>query len=160
LPSRWPDLWIKQICQYNEESIDFLQQKFPKFKSNLMKIIQLGYQLTATFERCNSKLVSDPDNILEFLRFIAKEARYEEVSCLKNTFPANGGVTCVLILAQSHLIAHSWPEYDILVIDLFACGAQPDYEPIFNRVKSSIQAESVTFETRIREANVELSNET
>ena len=125
-----------------------------------MKIIQLGYQLTATFERCNTRLVSDPDHILEFLRFIATEARYEEVSCLKYAFPSNGGVTCVLILAQSHLIAHSWPEYNTLVVDLFACGPQPDYELIFNQVKSSIQAESVTFETRIREANVELSDET
>ena len=38
------------------------------------------------------------------------------------TFP-NGAVTLVLILAESHLSIHTWPEDELIAIDLFSCGA-------------------------------------
>jgi len=37
-------------------------------------------------------------------------------------FP-NGAVTLVLILAESHLAIHTWPEENLVAIDLFTCGA-------------------------------------
>src|SRR5262245_48969007 len=38
------------------------------------------------------------------------------------TFP-NGAVTLVLILAESHLAIHTWPEENLIAVDLFSCGA-------------------------------------
>jgi S-adenosylmethionine decarboxylase len=37
-------------------------------------------------------------------------------------FP-NGAVTLVLVLAESHLSIHTWPEEDLVAIDLFSCGS-------------------------------------
>ncbi len=37
-------------------------------------------------------------------------------------FP-NAAVTLVLILAESHLSIHTWPEEGLVAIDLFSCGA-------------------------------------
>jgi S-adenosylmethionine decarboxylase len=37
-------------------------------------------------------------------------------------FP-NGAITLVLILAESHLSVHTWPEEQLVAIDLFSCGA-------------------------------------
>jgi S-adenosylmethionine decarboxylase len=37
-------------------------------------------------------------------------------------FP-NGAITLVLILAESHLSIHTWPEESLVAIDLFSCGA-------------------------------------
>jgi S-adenosylmethionine decarboxylase len=37
-------------------------------------------------------------------------------------FP-NGAVTLVLVLAESHLSIHTWPEERLLALDLFSCGA-------------------------------------
>lgn len=36
-------------------------------------------------------------------------------------FPG-GGLTCVLILSQSHLVCHTWPEYGFIHIDLMTCS--------------------------------------
>lgn len=36
-------------------------------------------------------------------------------------FPG-GGLTRVLILSQSHLICHTWPEYGFIHIDLMTCS--------------------------------------
>jgi S-adenosylmethionine decarboxylase len=37
-------------------------------------------------------------------------------------FP-NGAVTLVLILAESHLAIHTWPEDNMIAVDVFSCGA-------------------------------------
>ena len=37
-------------------------------------------------------------------------------------FP-NGAITLVLILAESHLSIHTWPEENLVAVDLFSCGA-------------------------------------
>jgi S-adenosylmethionine decarboxylase len=37
-------------------------------------------------------------------------------------FP-NGAVTLVLILAESHLAIHTWPEEHLIAVDLFSCGS-------------------------------------
>jgi S-adenosylmethionine decarboxylase len=37
-------------------------------------------------------------------------------------FP-NRAITLVLILAESHLSIHTWPEENLIAIDLFSCGA-------------------------------------
>jgi S-adenosylmethionine decarboxylase len=37
-------------------------------------------------------------------------------------FP-NGAITLVLILAESHLSIHTWPEENLVALDLFSCGA-------------------------------------
>ena len=36
-------------------------------------------------------------------------------------FP-NGAVTLVLVLAESHLSVHTWPEEPLVAVDLFSCG--------------------------------------
>jgi S-adenosylmethionine decarboxylase proenzyme len=37
-------------------------------------------------------------------------------------FP-NGAVTLVLVLAESHLSIHTWPEERLVAVDLFSCGS-------------------------------------
>lgn len=32
------------------------------------------------------------------------------------------GITGVVLLAESHIALHSWPEFDYLAIDIFTCG--------------------------------------
>jgi S-adenosylmethionine decarboxylase len=39
-------------------------------------------------------------------------------------FP-NGAVTGVLVLAQSHLSIHTWPEHALANVDLLSCGELP-----------------------------------
>jgi len=38
------------------------------------------------------------------------------------------GITCVVVLAESHLIVSTWPEHQLAHIDLFTCRADSDPE--------------------------------
>ncbi len=40
---------------------------------------------------------------------------------------AQGGITGVVLLAQSHLAVHTWPELGAVTIDLFVCNVQGEH---------------------------------
>jgi S-adenosylmethionine decarboxylase len=40
-----------------------------------------------------------------------------------HSFGAQQGVTGVLLLAESHISIHTWPEYGFAAFDIFMCGA-------------------------------------
>lgn len=54
------------------------------------------------------------------------------------------GVTCVLVLAESHLTVSTWPEHALAHIDLFTCRAHIDPSaaigPILNLLGGDVEA--------------------
>src|SRR5215472_15878690 len=57
-------------------------------------------------------------------------------------FP-NGAITLVMILAESHLSVHTWPEEGLVAIDLFSCGAI-DGEAVISALVSDLALTSIT----------------
>ena len=57
-------------------------------------------------------------------------------------FP-NGAITLVLILAESHLSIHTWPEENLIAVDLFSCGAI-DGQRVIDELASGLLLSSVT----------------
>jgi S-adenosylmethionine decarboxylase len=57
-------------------------------------------------------------------------------------FP-NGAVTLVLILAESHLSIHTWPEENLIAIDLFSCGAI-DGQAVLDELTGRLRLAQVT----------------
>ena len=43
-------------------------------------------------------------------------------------FPSPGGVTGMLMLAESHLTVHTFPEHASLCLNLFCCTPRPEWE--------------------------------
>jgi S-adenosylmethionine decarboxylase len=68
-------------------------------------------------------------------------------------FP-NGAITLVLILAESHLSVHTWPEEDLIAIDLFSCGAI-DGEAVISGLIRSLRLKAVSVRTLRRGAEPE-----
>jgi S-adenosylmethionine decarboxylase len=57
-------------------------------------------------------------------------------------FP-NGAITLVLILAESHLSIHTWPEESLIAIDLFSCGAI-DGQRVLVELTSALRLDGAT----------------
>jgi S-adenosylmethionine decarboxylase len=45
-------------------------------------------------------------------------------------FTPNGGVSGVVVLAESHISIHTWPERNFAAIDIFMCGACDPHKAI------------------------------
>ncbi|GAK54636.1 S-adenosylmethionine decarboxylase proenzyme [Candidatus Moduliflexus flocculans] len=115
--------------------------------------IMLGQQITASFDGCSGATFENCERLTDLLRQVVTRLGFEEVAHLSHAFSPQGS-TCVLILAQSHIIAHTWPEYRALVIDLFACGTI-DFTPAAELVKAAVNASAYRVEERTRDIEVE-----
>jgi len=82
--------------------------------------------------------LTDIETIEAALRKAAEAADATVLSAHLHQFSDSGGVSCVLILAESHISIHTWPERDYAAIDVFMCGscnprnALPILEAAFN----------------------------
>ncbi len=49
------------------------------------------------------------------------------VSELFHCFPAPGGITGMVLLAESHLADHTWPELGAVTLDVYVCNLHGDH---------------------------------
>ena len=82
----------------------------------------LGKHVILELHDCDRKCLSN----CEFLRATLLEAcRRAGATILGNSFHVFSpydGVSGVIIIAESHLSIHTWPEYSYAAVDIFACG--------------------------------------
>lgn len=71
--------------------------------------------------------LDDPAHIDASLRKAAVVAGATILHSHFHHFSPNGGVSGVVILAESHISIHTWPERDFAAVDLFMCGACDPY---------------------------------
>ncbi len=50
------------------------------------------------------------------------------VPAVVHQFPGPGGVTGMVLLAESHLTVHTFPEYGTLCLNLFCCSPRPEWD--------------------------------
>jgi spermidine synthase len=88
----------------------------------------LGYQLTADFHGCDARALDDVEGIRAWLLEAARRAGATVVGDHVHRFNPHG-VSGAVILAESHLAIHTWPEHGFAALDLFTCGRVLNAEP-------------------------------
>jgi S-adenosylmethionine decarboxylase len=67
--------------------------------------------------------LDDAAHIEVALRAAAQAAGATVLHAHLHVFTPHGGITGVLLLAESHITIHTWPERGFAAIDLFMCAA-------------------------------------
>jgi S-adenosylmethionine decarboxylase len=67
--------------------------------------------------------LTDPEWIEAALKEAATAAGATILHTHLHQFGDGGGVSGVLVLAESHISIHTWPERDFAAVDIFMCGA-------------------------------------
>lgn len=91
-----------------------------------------GLHLTADLSecQCESLWLIDALRLLDRCVQEVTLAGLQAVSQLAHTFPATGqgpgGVTATVLLAESHLCVHTWPEQKGVTVDVYVCNFGSD----------------------------------
>lgn len=87
-----------------------------------------GLHLTADLRGCPAALppLTDPAALRRLCLAAVQDAGLQPVGELFHTFPAPGGVTGVVLLAESHLAVHTWPEMRAVTLDVYVCNFGAD----------------------------------
>lgn len=103
---------------------------------------RLGKHILLEFMGCSSQLLNSKDALEPILNEAAKvmgasivESRFHNFSPI--------GVSGVVIIMESHLTIHTWPEYDYAAIDIFTCG-KINFDEGVELLKKKLKPQSVT----------------
>ncbi len=66
--------------------------------------------------------LDEPKFIAETLEHAARVASATVLHTHMHHFSPNGGVSGVVVLAESHISIHTWPERSYAAVDIFMCG--------------------------------------
>lgn len=92
-----------------------------------------GLHLTADLRgcRCDGIWLTDADRLLARCVDLVQAAGLQAVAQLAHSFPATehgpGGVTATVLLAESHLCVHTWPEQAGATLDVYVCNLGADH---------------------------------
>ena len=81
-----------------------------------------GTHLIADLHGVDRERLTDPTAIEELLRRAALAAGAHIVHSHFHPFGPGQGVTGVVLLAESHISIHTWPESAFAAVDIFMCG--------------------------------------
>jgi len=87
-----------------------------------------GLHLTADLRGCPARCaaLTDPDALRNDCLAAVHAVGLTPVGELFHRFAAPGGVTGVVLLAESHLAVHTWPELAAVTLDVYVCNLGAD----------------------------------
>lgn len=83
------------------------------------RIKHLGIHLVAEFWL--AKDIEEKEKLKNILKGAAKAANCTLLEFVVHKFSPRG-ITGVILLAESHIAIHTWPEKNYLAVDIFTCG--------------------------------------
>src|SRR5690625_2794936 len=81
----------------------------------------LGRQILVEFYDCDRDVLNSEQRIREILLEGVRLSRATIVSDTFHTFSPHG-VSGAVVIAESHVAIHTWPEYGYAAVDIFTCG--------------------------------------
>lgn len=93
----------------------------------------LGKHLLLELYECDRDFLDRKDAIQQALVTAAREAGATVIEAVLHRFSPHG-ISGVVVISESHLTVHTWPEYGYAALDVFTCG---DKE-ILNNIKERL----------------------
>ena len=104
-----------------------------------------GLHLTADIAGCrtNTGLMTDADSLRKACITLVEISGLTAVSDVFFGFPPadgeiSGGVTGTVLLAESHLAIHTWPELSAVTLDVYVCNYSMDNKRKAHRLSESL----------------------
>ena len=108
---------VKEMVQNSTFTNQMLQMPEPLVAQPSQK--HLGIHLIAEF--WDGKIIEEQREVERILLDAARRARSTALAISSHKFSPHG-ITAFVLLAESHISMHSWPEKNYLAVDIFTCG--------------------------------------
>jgi S-adenosylmethionine decarboxylase proenzyme len=105
-----------------------------------MKI--LGRHLLAELADCDSSALN---NLPELEKVMIEAARHSGATVVNSVFHHYNpqGLSGIVVIAESHISIHTWPEYGYAAVDCFTCGSSVNPWKALEHLKKMLGAKNV-----------------
>lgn len=105
-----------------------------------MKTEQLGRHILVEYYNCDENILNDHKLIEKLMVTAAREAKATVVESVFHMFNPYG-VSGAVVISESHLTIHTWPEFGYASVDLFTCGDSVNPWDAFDYLETMLKAE-------------------
>ena len=98
-------------------------------------------------------ILTDADLLERTCVTFVREAGLFDVGRLFHAFPGEGGVTGTVVLAESHVSIHTWPEHGYVSLDVYVCNYTSDNSDKARALAGRLIAMFGPVERRVQEVN-------
>ncbi len=109
----------------------------------------MGRHILAEIYGCDFDILNDRQKIEEIMINAALEAGAEVRECVFHKFSPQG-VSGVVVISESHLTIHTWPELGYAAVDVFTCGDRVNPWDACNYLSSRFKAKQLKAEETVR----------
>jgi len=88
---------------------------------------------------CTPEILNAPESLKSLLLEAVRRGHGTIVTDVFHTFSPHG-VSGVVVIAESHVAIHTWPEHAYAAVDIFSCGATLDHAAIRDWIRGGLQA--------------------
>lgn len=121
-----------------------LTSPFMNIQAGGKKEFHLGQHVLAEFFECDPNTLNSIDKVEKYMVDAALECGATIVQkCFHKFNPY--GVSGVVIISESHLAIHTWPELGYAAVDLFTCGDKCDPKLAYEFLKNKFNARKAAF---------------
>lgn len=103
----------------------------------------LGRHILAEVYGCDFDILNDLERIREILVSAALSAGAEVRETAFHRFSPQG-ISGVVVISESHIAIHTWPELGYAAVDVFTCGQRVDPWVAMDAIVKEFGATSVT----------------
>lgn len=116
----------------------------------------LGFQTTIDFYGCNRDKINSKAFIEQVLVSAAKQMN---LSVVKTTIHAFSpiGISGVVVIKESHLAIHTWPEHQYVALDFFTCNQSYELDNGIQWLKEMFEAHHTEVSSEKR-GNIKLAH--
>lgn len=100
----------------------------------------LGRHILVEFYGCSSSILND---VITIEKAMVDAAKAAEATVINSTFHhfSPYGVSGVVVIQESHLAIHAWPEYQYAAVDIFTCGDEVQPWVAYDFLKKAFEAD-------------------
>lgn len=99
----------------------------------------LGAQILADLHECDPAVLADEDAVRDAMLEAARRCGATIVAHCFHRFSPHG-VSGVVVIAESHLAVHTWPEHGYAAVDLFTCSDRLRPEECLSHLREAFRS--------------------
>ncbi|HLH85367.1 MAG TPA: adenosylmethionine decarboxylase [Thermoplasmataceae archaeon] len=104
--------------------------------------VAVGFQILADLYGVDPDLIGRVDSLFPIVEDAVRVGKLTKISSDYYQFQPQGA-SGVVLLAESHLSFHTWPEHGLVTLDIYTCGDPRGAEIAFDYIVEQLKPESM-----------------
>ena len=107
---------------------------------------ELGLHILMEFNDCSLDILNDLESLEVAMNDAAAASKATIIKSVFHQFSPQG-VTGVVVVAESHLAIHTWPEHGYAAVDFFTCNLKMDYKMAYDLLVERLNSKNHNFKS-------------